>query len=78
MSCEGNGIDRRVVCFEVVTPGEGVVYSQRLSALRTKSRLNKIMGSPAYKSMTIRNWNTVTKLMEILEKMEGNKGLPSV
>jgi uncharacterized protein (DUF1697 family) len=57
------GVDR-------IWPGEGVIYSQRLSALRTKSRLNKIMGSPAYKSMTIRNWNTVMKLMEILGKME--------
>ncbi|MDK2980220.1 MAG: hypothetical protein PWQ55_567 [Chloroflexota bacterium] len=42
------GVDR-------IWPGEGVIYSQRLSALRTKSRLNKIMGSPAYKSMTIRS-----------------------
>ena len=57
------GVDR-------IWPGEGVIYSQRLSALRTKSRLNKIMGSPAYKSMTIRSWNTVRKLMEILGKME--------
>ena len=57
------GVDR-------IWPGEGVIYSQRLSAQRTKSRLNKIMGSPAYKSMTIRNWNTVRKLMEILGKME--------
>lgn len=53
-----------------VWPGEGVIYSQRLSAQRTKSRLSKIMGTPAYKSMTIRNWNTTTKLLEILRKME--------
>ena len=25
------------------------------------------MASPAYKSMTIRNWNTTTKLLELLE-----------
>jgi uncharacterized protein (DUF1697 family) len=53
-----------------VWPGEGVIYSQRLSAQRTKSRLSKIMGTPAYKSMTIRSWNTTTKLLEILRKME--------
>ncbi|MCE1254966.1 MAG: DUF1697 domain-containing protein [Anaerolineae bacterium] len=52
-----------------IWPGAGVVYSQRLSAQRTKSRLNKIMESPAYKSMTIRNWNTATKLLEISQKM---------
>lgn len=53
-----------------VWPGNGVIYSQRLSSERTKSRLNKIMATPAYKSMTIRNWNTTTKLLEILVKME--------
>jgi uncharacterized protein (DUF1697 family) len=55
-----------------VWPGEGVIYSQRLSSQRTKSRLSKIMGTPVYKSMTIRNWNTTTKLLEILRKMEAD------
>ncbi|NMB89182.1 MAG: DUF1697 domain-containing protein [Chloroflexi bacterium] len=55
---------------DTVWPGDGVIYSQRLSSLRTKSRLSKAMGTPAYKSMTIRNWNTVTKLMEILGQMD--------
>ncbi len=50
-----------------VWPGEGVIYSQRLSALRTKSRLSKIVGTPAYRSMTIRGWNTTTKLLQLLE-----------
>jgi uncharacterized protein (DUF1697 family) len=56
-----------------VWPGDGVVYSQRLSTERTRSRLNKIMGTPAYRSMTIRNWNTTTKLLEILKKMDADK-----
>lgn len=51
-----------------VWPGCGVIYSQRLSAERTKSRLSKIMASPLYKSMTIRNWNTTTRLLAMLEK----------
>jgi uncharacterized protein (DUF1697 family) len=51
-----------------VWPGDGVIYSQRLSSQRTKSRLSKIMATLAYKSMTIRNWNTTTKLLEILKK----------
>jgi uncharacterized protein (DUF1697 family) len=50
-----------------VWQGDGVIYSQRLSAQRTKSRLGKIVAAPAYKSMTIRSWNTTTKLLEILE-----------
>lgn len=51
-----------------IWPGDGVIYSQRLSSQRTKSRLNKIIATPAYKSMTIRNWNTTTKLLQILNK----------
>ncbi len=58
-----------------VWPGDGVIYSQRLSAQRTKSRLNKIMASPVYKSMTIRNWNTTTKLLELLRKTDAEKGV---
>jgi uncharacterized protein (DUF1697 family) len=52
------GVDR-------IWPGDGVIYSQRLSAERTKSRLSKVMGSPLYKSMTIRNWATTMKLLEL-------------
>lgn len=55
------GVDR-------VWPGDGVIYSQRVSAERTRSRLNKIMGSPAYKSMTIRSWATTMALLELLER----------
>jgi uncharacterized protein (DUF1697 family) len=58
-----------------VWPGEGVIYSQRLSSQRTKSRLNRIMTSPAYKSMTIRNWNTTTKLLEILREIDSDSGV---
>jgi uncharacterized protein (DUF1697 family) len=45
----------------------GVVYYRRLSAKRTKSRLNRIMGKPVYKSITIRSWNTTIKLLALLE-----------
>jgi uncharacterized protein (DUF1697 family) len=51
-----------------VWQGNGVIYSQRLSSQRTKSRLSKIMATPAYKSMTIRSWSTTTELLEILNK----------
>lgn len=48
-------------------PGKGVIYHRRLSTRRTQTRLNKMMGTPAYKSMTIRSWQTTMKLAEILE-----------
>jgi uncharacterized protein (DUF1697 family) len=57
-----------------IWPGDGVIYSQRLSAMRTKSRLNKIMSAPAYKSMTIRTWNTVKKLLEMVNSAQANPG----
>jgi len=53
-----------------VWQGEGVIYSQRLSTQRTKSRLNKIIGTPAYKSMTIRSWNTASKLLKMLKELD--------
>ena len=54
-----------------VWPGDGVIYSQRLSAERTKSRLNRVMASPLYKSMTIRNWRTTVKLSEMTSEADG-------
>jgi uncharacterized protein (DUF1697 family) len=54
------GVDR-------ACPGPGVVYFERLAERRTESRLSRIMGTPAYRSMTIRNWNTTTTLVSMLE-----------
>jgi uncharacterized protein (DUF1697 family) len=48
-------------------PGRGVVYFQRLSAQRTRSRMARIVGTPEYALMTIRNWNTTTKLLQMLD-----------
>ncbi len=55
---------------DAVWPGTGVIYSQRLTAQRTKSRLNKIMGTPVYRSMTIRSWATTLALLERMEVPE--------
>ena len=51
-----------------VWPGKGVIYSRRLSAERTKSRLGRITASPLYKSMTIRSWQTTLALLELMRK----------
>ncbi len=48
--------------------GDRVLYSARLIAKVTASRLNRIVGTPAYKSMTIRNWNTTSKLAGLVAK----------
>jgi uncharacterized protein (DUF1697 family) len=57
-----------------VWQGEGVIYSQRLSAERTRSRLSRIVASPLYKSMTIRSWATTAKLLELMEAAERDDG----
>lgn len=46
--------------------GTGVLYLSRLAARATQSRLNKIASSPIYPSVTIRNWNTTTKLHALM------------
>ena len=55
-----------------VWAGQGVIYSERLSARRTQSRLSKIIGTAAYKSMTIRNWNTTTALLALLKRTDAD------
>lgn len=61
-----DGVDR-------VWPGEGVIYSQRVSALRTRSRLAKIVGTPQYRSMTIRSWRTTLALADLLDRREAER-----
>jgi uncharacterized protein (DUF1697 family) len=55
---------------DAVWPGDGLIYSQRLSAQRTKSRLNRVMSSPLYKSMTIRSWQTTSALMDLVRAVD--------
>jgi uncharacterized protein (DUF1697 family) len=54
------GVDR-------AQPGPGVIYFERLSARRTRSRMSRIVGKPEYQQMTIRNWATTTKLLQLLD-----------
>ena len=48
--------------------GTGVLYFSRLIEKATQSRLNKIVSSPIYASVTIRNWNTTTKLLSMMNE----------
>ena len=50
--------------------GRGVLYFSRLTSRATQSRLSRIASMPVYQSMTIRNWNTTTKLLKLLESSE--------
>lgn len=52
---------------DTASAGEGVLYCTRLIAKASQSRLAKLSGVPLYRQLTIRNWNTTTKLLEMLD-----------
>jgi len=62
---------------DVVWPGSGLIYSQRLSAQRTKSRLGRIASFPVYKSMTIRSWQTTIRLLDLVKAADDDKAATS-
>jgi uncharacterized protein (DUF1697 family) len=45
----------------------GVLYFSRLTSRAAQSRLNRVVSLPIYQQMTIRNWNTTTKLAELVD-----------
>jgi uncharacterized protein (DUF1697 family) len=45
-----------------------VIYCTRLISKASQSHFSKLVSHPAYKSMTIRNWNTTTKLHQLMKK----------
>jgi uncharacterized protein (DUF1697 family) len=47
--------------------GKGVIYFSRIESKVTQSHVNRIVMMPVYQSMTIRNWNTTTKLLKMME-----------
>jgi uncharacterized protein (DUF1697 family) len=58
------------VGVDKIWQGDGAIYSQRLSAQRTKSRLSTIMSSPLYKQMTIRSWGTTVRLLTLMDAIK--------
>jgi len=66
-------LDPRAALSEVPTApgvdevhaGTHALYFRRVIAEATKSRLSKLVQKPIYKSLTIRNWNTTMKLLEM-------------
>jgi uncharacterized protein (DUF1697 family) len=54
------GVDR-------IWAGDGVLYVARLIERAAESRTTRMIGTPTYRSLTIRNWNTTTKVLALLE-----------
>jgi uncharacterized protein (DUF1697 family) len=53
-----------------VQAGAGVLYFSRLISKASQSQLNRLVSLPLYKRITIRNWNTTTKLLRMMERSE--------
>ena len=47
--------------------GPDVLYFSRLIALASKSHLARIVALPVYQDLTIRNWNTTSKLLALMD-----------
>ena len=65
--------------IKIVTPREGVdqiwagnhvLYPARLISRASQSYLTRIVGLPIYQNLTIRNWNTTTRLLQMMGEME--------
>ena len=61
--CTREGVDK-------AHAGKGVLYFSRLIKRATQSYLRKIIQLPIYQQMTIRNWNTTTKLLALMQRRE--------
>ncbi len=57
-----DGVDR-------VYTGQHGLYVQRLIAKATQSRFPRLASKPEYQFMTIRNWNTTTKLLTLMDAL---------
>jgi uncharacterized protein (DUF1697 family) len=61
-----------------VRAGSGVLYFSRLIARISQSQISRIASIPIYQSLTIRNWNTTTKLMELMDVAARGATPPSI
>jgi uncharacterized protein (DUF1697 family) len=57
------GVDR-------VFRGDEALYFSRLISKAAQSHLSRIVGKPEYQNMTIRNWNTTGKLLELMKRIQ--------
>ena len=51
-----------------VFAGRGVLYFSRVKSMAARSRLNRVASLPIYQNMTIRNWNTTTRLLRMMDE----------
>ena len=54
--------------IETMQSGDGVLYQSMSKALFGRTTTGKLASNPIYKKMTIRNYNSATKLLSLLEE----------
>jgi uncharacterized protein (DUF1697 family) len=54
---------------DLAYPGKGVLYFQKLISRATQSYMARLVSMPVYQEMTIRNWNTTTKLLDLMQQV---------
>ena len=52
---------------DTAAAGSSVIYFSRLIARNSESHLSKLALMPVYKQLTIRNWNTTTTLLALMD-----------
>ena len=50
-----------------VALGPGAIYFSRVAAQASRTRITRLMSMPVYRQMTVRNWRTTTRLLEMLD-----------
>jgi uncharacterized protein (DUF1697 family) len=50
-----------------VAPGPAAIYFSRVAAQASKTRITRLMSMPIFRQMTVRNWRTTTRLLEMLD-----------
>jgi uncharacterized protein (DUF1697 family) len=53
---------------DVVSWGSLAFYHRRIAALASRSRVSRVIGTPAYASLTLRNWRTTARLADMLRE----------
>ena len=51
-----------------VALGPSAIYFSRVAAQGSKTRITRLVGMPIFHQMTVRNWRTTTRLLEMLDE----------
>ncbi|MEJ3404766.1 DUF1697 domain-containing protein [Rathayibacter sp. YIM 133350] len=53
---------------DTISAGPGVLYFSRVAAKATTTRIQRFFAKPVFQQITVRNWRTTTRLLELLDE----------